>query len=433
MGMFWQSLVIILLLVLFLGLSFQIGVALYLVGLFSLLFFTNIPVGKLMANITWNSLDSPSLMAVPLFIFMGEILIRSNLSKNLFKGLYPWMRHIPGGLLHINIIACTIFAAITGSTSATAATVGKITIPELESRGYDKKMSIGTVASAGTLGILIPPSLTMVVYGVIANESIGQLFIGGILPGLLIALAFSGYIVVVSLFQPHLTPSFSEKFKFADYLSTIPQVFPVFLLIALILGSIYLGWATPSEAAAVGVVLSLIFALISRSLDVKKFLDVLKNTIKTSSMILLIIAGASYLSVTLGNLAIPYRLTNYISSLDLAPFTLMVVIVLVYVVLGCLIDGISIIVMTCPIVLPIVSMYGFDPLWFGIIVIILICISNITPPLGFNLFILMGITNDDLWFVARACFPYFLLMILVLGLLYIFPEIVLVLPRLMIK
>lgn len=433
MEMFWQSLIIIFLLVLFLGFSFQIGVALYLVGLFSLLFFTDISVGKLMANITWNSLDSPSLMAVPLFIFMGEILIRSNLSKNLFKGLYPWMRHIPGGLLHINIIACTIFAAITGSTSATAATVGKITIPELEARGYDKKMSIGTVASAGTLGILIPPSLTMVVYGVIANESIGQLFIGGILPGLLIALAFSGFIVIVSLLKPDLTPSFSEKFKFADYLSTIPQVFPVFFLISLILGSIYLGWATPSEAAAVGVVMSLIFALISQSLDVKNFIDVCKNTIKTSSMILLIIAGASYLSVTLGNLAIPYRLTNYIASLNLAPFTLMAVIVLVYVILGCLIDGISIIVMTCPIVLPIISMYGFDPLWFGIIVIILICISNITPPLGFNLFILMGITNDDLWYVSRACFPYFVLMIFVLGLLYVFPEIVLFLPRLMIK
>lgn len=433
MDLFFQSLSITILLVLFLGFSFQIGVALYLVGFFSLLFFTDVSLGKLMANITWNNLDSPSLMAVPLFIFMGEILTRSNLSKNLFKGLYPWMRHIPGGLLHINIIACTIFAAITGSTSATAATVGKITLPELEARGYDRKMSIGTVASAGTLGILIPPSLTMVVYGVIANESIGQLFIGGILPGLLIALAFSTFIIVASLLKPSLTPSISEKFSFSDYLATIPQVLPVFLLIALILGSIYMGWATPSEAAAVGVVLSLVFALISKSLDMGKFIDVLKNTIKTSSMILLIIAGASYLSVALGNLAIPYRLTNYIASLDLAPFTLMSVIVLVYIVLGCIIDGISIIVMTCPIVLPLINLYGFDPLWFGIIVIILICISNITPPLGFNLFILMGITNDDLWFVARACLPYFLLMVGVLGLLYLFPGIVLALPHLMIK
>jgi len=428
-----QSIVIVFLLVVFLGFSFQIGIALYLVGLFSLLVFSDISVGKLMANITWNSLDSPSLMAVPLFIFMGEILIRSNLSKNLFKGLYPWMRHIPGGLLHINIIACTIFAAITGSTSATAATVGKITIPELEARGYDKKMSIGTVASAGTLGILIPPSLTMVVYGVIANESIGQLFIGGILPGLLIALTFSLYIITVSLLKPELTPSVSEKFKFADYLLTIPQILPVFVLITLILGSIYSGWATPSEAAAVGVVLSLVFALISKSLNRESFIVVLKNTIKTSSMIILIISGASYFSVTLGNMAIPYRLTNFIASLKLAPFTLMFVLVVVYVILGCLIDGISIIVMTCPIVLPIVSMYGFDPLWFGIVVIILICISNITPPLGFNLFILMGITNDDLWFVARACLPYFLLMLAVLGILYVFPEIVLFLPRLMIK
>ncbi len=427
-----ESLTIIFLIIIFLGSSLWIGIGLYLTGLFSLLFFTNMPVGKLLATVTWNSLNSASLMAVPLFIFMGEILIRSNLSKNLFKGLFPWMRLIPGGLIHINIIACTIFAAITGSTSATAATVGKITIPELEARKYDKKLSIGSVASAGTLGILIPPSLTMVVYGVIANESIGQLFIGGIFPGLLIALTFSIYIIMISIFNPHLTPTFIEKIRFIDYLSSFVQIFPVSFLILSILGSIYLGWATPSEAAAVGVAVSLVFALLSKGITVNEFIKALKNTIKTSSMILLIICGASYLSVALGYLAIPYRLSNYIASLDLTPFVLILILMLVYVILGCFIDGISIIVMTCPIVLPIIKLYGFDSLWFGIFVIILICISNITPPLGFNLFILMGITNEDLWFVARACLPFVIIMLIDIVILYFFPTIVTFLPRLMI-
>lgn len=425
--------VIVFLLILFLGFSFWIGVALYLVGLFSLLFFTNMPVGILIANITWNSLNSSSLMAVPLFIFMGEILFRSNLSKNLFKGLTPWMKHIPGGLIHINIIACTIFAAVCGSTCATAATVGEITIPELEARKYSKKLSIGTVASAGTLGILIPPSLTIIIYGVTTNESIGQLFVAGIFPGLLISLSFIIYIMAISILNPNLTPPFTEKYRPVDYLLSLIQIFPVFILIMVILGSIYLGWATPSEAAAVGVLISLIFAFLQKSINFNKFMDAAKNTVKTSTMILLIISGATYLSVALGNLAVPYRLVSYVATLDLAPYALILILVLVYVVLGCLIDGISIIVMTSPIVLPLIEFYGFDTLWFGIFVIILICISNITPPLGFNLFILMGITNEKLWFVASACLPFFIIMIADLVLLYFFPGIITFLPRLMIQ
>jgi tripartite ATP-independent transporter DctM subunit len=230
-----------------------------------------------------------------------------------------------------------------------------------------------------------------------------------------------------------LTPSLKEKFKITEYVFSIVQITPVFFLILIILGSIYLGWATPSEAAAVGVAISLLFALVSKSMNFEKFISVLKNTVKTSSMILLIICGASYLSAALGNLAIPYRITTYISALSLSPFSIILILVLIYVILGCLIDGISIIVMTCPIVLPIIHLYGFDTLWFGIFVIILICISNITPPLGFNLFILMGITNEELWFVAKACLPFFIIMLLNIMILYVFPDIVTFLPRLMIN
>jgi len=425
--------IIVFLLALFLGSSLWIGVSLYLVGLFSLLFFTNMSVGKLIANVTWNSLNSPSLMAIPLFIFMGEILFRSNLSKDLFKGLAPWMKHIPGGLMHVNVVACTIFAAVCGSTSATAATVGEITIPELEARGYDKKLSIGTVASAGTLGILIPPSLTIIIYGVIANESIGQLFVAGIFPGLLIALSFGIYVMLISILNPNSVPPFTEKYRPVDYLLSLIKILPVFILIMIILGSIYLGWATPSEAAAVGVVISLFFALLQKSINISKFIDALKGTVKISAMILLIICGATYLTAALGSLAIPYRILTYITTLNLSPFTLILILVIIYVILGCLIDGISIIVMTSPIVLPLVKFYGFDTLWFGIFVIILICISNITPPLGFNLFILMGITKEDLLFVAKACLPFFIIMIADIVILYFFPGIVTFLPHLMIQ
>lgn len=433
MNLFIVSITILGLLVLFLGSTIWVGISLFLVGIAGFSFFTSSPSLTILSNILWNNTSSSAMIALPLFIFMGEILFRSKISENLFKGLSPWMNNLPGRLIHVNIIASALFAAVSGSSAATTATVGKITLPELEKRNYDKSLYLGSLAGAGTLGFLIPPSMVMLVYGIVADVSIGKLFIAGIIPGVILAASFSLYVMLRCIKNPNLAPRGSQQYTRADFKKSIPQLLPVIALIALVLGSIYAGWATPTEAAAVGVLGSLIFAAITRSTNKRIFWDEVLGAVKTSCMIMLIVCGASFLSVAVGYLGIPAKLTQFIGTLGLSRYQLIVILSIVYIILGCILDGFSMIVMSLPLALPLIKAAGFDPLWFGIYLVIMIELAQITPPVGFNLFVINGLVDESIFKIARYALPSFAIMLIVVALLTAYPGIVLTLPNMMIK
>lgn len=421
------------LLAFFLGSTVWIGLSLFLIGASGFALFTSNDPLAIMANIMWNSTSGSTMIALPLFIFMGEILFRSKISENLFKGVSPWMDRVPGRLIHVNIVASTLFAAVSGSSAATTATVGKITLPELLKRGYDRSLCLGSLAGAGTLGFLIPPSMVMLVYGIVADVSIGKLFIAGVLPGLVLATAFSGFVTLRCMMNPALAPAGDIRYTWKDRLQTIPQLAPVISLIVMVLGSIYMGWATPTEAAAVGVLGAIFFAALSKSLDKDVFQQAVMGAVKTSCMIMLIVSGASFLSVAVGYLGIPANLTAYISTLGLSPYMLIVILSVMYIILGCLLDGFSMIVMSLPIALPLIKVAGFDPLWFGIYLVIMIEVAQITPPVGFNLFVINGLVGDNLLTIARYALPSFFIMLILTALITVYPQLVLAIPNMMIK
>ena len=425
------SLTLCALLVLFMGGTVWVGISLFLVGFGGFVIFTELPFGSILATTGWNNTSGSAMMALPMFVWMGEILFRSRISENLFKGLTPWMDRIPGRLLHVNILACTFFAAVSGSSAATTATVGKITVPELTKRGYNKRLTVGSLAGAGTLGFLIPPSMMMLVYGIIGDVSIGKLFIAGVIPGFMLAGVFSLYIMVRCLITPSMAPAGAEHHTWLQRFQAIPEILPVLVLILIVLGSLYAGWATPTEAGAVGVVGSMLFALLTKSMNAKVFRDSLMGSIKTTSMIMLIVLGASYLSVVVGYLGITKKLTMLVTEMGLSPFMLILILSLLYVVLGCLVDGFSMIVMTTPIVLPMITASGFDTVWFGIYLVLMIELAQITPPVGFNLFVISSLNNDDVLKIARDSMPFFCLMALTTALITFFPQIVLFLPNMM--
>ncbi len=425
------TLALAVLLVIFLGGSIWIGIALFLAGVGGFVFFTDLPFGRILANIAWNNTSGSAMMALPFFVWMGEVLFRSRISSNLFAGLAPWMDGIPGRLVHVNILACTFFAAVSGSSAATTATVGKITVPELQKRGYNRMLATGSLAGAGTLGFMIPPSMMMLVYGIIGDVSIGKLFIAGFLPGFLIAGLFSAYVFLLCLFRPGLAPRGEDRYSWAQRLQAVPQILPVGILILVVLGSIYAGWATPTEAGAVGVAGALVFALATGGFSRQAFRESLFGGIKTTSMIMLIVMGAAYLSVVVGYLGITRKLTTAVTEMGLSPYMLIAILSLLYIGLGCLIDGFSMIVMTTPVVLPMVQAAGFDPVWFGIYLVLMIELAQITPPVGFNLFVISGLNNDDILRIARAALPFFLMMCLVVVMITVWPQIVLYLPSLM--
>jgi tripartite ATP-independent transporter DctM subunit len=419
-----------------------IGFSLFFVGITGMLLYKiNLPpvisiwdkIGGLLANSLWNSLNSWSLTALPLFILMGEILFRTSISTKLLNGLVPWLSNIPGRLLHINVVACSLFAAVSGSSAATTATVGKITLDDLSKRGYDRSLAIGSLAGAGTLGFLIPPSLIMIIYGVLSDTSIGKLFSGGIIPGLLLASFYSLYIGIRAKMNPEAVPAADRKYTFAEKLIALKELMPVIALILVVLGGIYLGITTPTEAAAIGVLGSLILAMAYRNLSWKNFQEALLQAVQTSCMICLIIAGAAFLAQVVGFVGIARGISSYIASLNMSPYLLLLVLGLMYLVLGMILDGISIVVMTLPIVLPIVLTAGFDPLWFGIYLVIMVELSQITPPVGFSLFVIQGISYEPVSYIIRSTLPFLIIMILMVVLLAIFPDLVLFLPNQMIK
>ncbi|MFQ5468420.1 MAG: TRAP transporter large permease, partial [Kiloniellaceae bacterium] len=363
-----------------------------------------------------------------LFIWMGEILFRSRLSDDLFGGLAPWMERLPGRLLHVNILGCGIFAAVSGSSAATAATIGRMAIPELQKRGYDERMMVGTLAGSGTLGLLIPPSIILIVYGVATEESIARLFIAGIVPGAMLIVLFMGYVIVWSLFHPERVPAAGVKLAFGARIAALRRLIPVLLLIAGVIGSIYVGIASPTDAAAVGVFLSLMLSYFSGTLTWESFRGGLMGATRTSCMIAFILAGAAFLTVAMGFTGIPRVLAQWIGSLGLSPYMLLAALTVFFVILGCFLDGISVVVLTTAVILPMIEQAGIDNIWFGIYIVVVVEMSQITPPVGFNLFVLQGLTGRDILFVARAALPFFFLLLSAVVLLVVFPELATWLP-----
>ena len=414
-----------------LGVGFWVAFSLIATAGISLELFTRLPTEKILAQALWNSLNSWSLAALPMFIFLGEVILRTRISKLLFEGLTPWVQLIPGRLLHINVAGSAIFSAVSGSSPATTATIGKITLAELARQGYDKSLSYGSLAGAGTLGLLIPPSIILIIYGVLAEVSIGKLFTAGIIPGIMLALFYGTYVAIRAIMNPSLVPQTVEQYSWRDRFVALGKLLPVTLLIIFILGSIYAGLATPSEAAAIGVVASLIVAWALRDLNRQVLTAALKGTISTSAMISFIIAGASFLSVAMGYLRLPASIAQSIGAMELSPYLLILVLTLFYVILGFFLDGISIIVMTLPIALPLIVQAGFSPLWFGIFLVLVIEAGQITPPVGFNLFVIKEMTGEPLEKVALAALPFFFLMMLGVAVIMLFPIIVTWLPGFM--
>jgi C4-dicarboxylate transporter DctM subunit len=420
---------LVLMLFIVLGSGLWIGLSLLGVAVIAMEMFTQRPVGDAMLLTIWGTTSSWTLTALPLFLWMGEILFRSKLSEGLFKGLAPWLDRLPGRLLHVNVIGSTIFAAVSGSSAATCATIGKISLPELKKRGYPDDISIGTLAGASTLGLLIPPSIIMIVYGVAANVSIAKLFIAGVIPGLVLAALFSGYIIVWALFNKDKVPPADVAMSFGQKLYASRHLIPVISLIALVLGSIYSGVATATEAAALGVGGSLILSGLERTLNWATFTAGLKAACRVYCMIGLILAGAAFLTLAMGFIGLPRHLAEFIGALHLSPFMLIVMLVGFFIVLGCFLDGISMVVLTMSVLLPTVEKAGFDLIWFGIFIVLVVEMAQITPPVGFNLFVLQGLTRKQLTYLARVALPFFLVMVFMVLLTYFVPDLVLWMPR----
>lgn len=425
------SLILVFTLIGCLAFGVWVSVALFVTGVVGILLFSNAPLTNVLATNIWSSSAEWSLAALPLFIWMGEILFRSRMSKDLFTGLAPWMRSLPGGLGHVGILASGIFAAVSGSSAATCATVAKVTVPELKARGYDEKLILGTISGAGTLGLLIPPSIILIVYGVAAEISIARLFIAGILPGIMLIVLFMGYVSIWSIRNSDKVPAKDPPLSFKQKIIATRTLLPVTLLILGVMGAIYLGLASPTDSAAVGVVIALLLSWAFGDLNWKVFKESLMAALLSSSMIAFILAGSAFLTIAMGYSNIPMNLARWISDMGMNPYAFIAVLTVLFIALGCFLDGISIVVLTTAILLPAVQAMGLDPIWFGLYLVLVVEMAQITPPVGLNLFVLQGMTGRDIVFLSKASFPFFMLLVLSVLLVVLFPQIILILPQLM--
>ena len=406
-----------------------IAIAMGVVAWLGLQVFTTSPPEVNLFQTFWGSNASWTLAALPLFVWMGEILFRTRLSDEMFEGLAPWLGWLPGRLMHVNIFGCGIFAAVSGSSSATCATIAKVALPELIKRGYDEKTCLGSLCGAGTLGLLIPPSIIMIVYAVAAEVSILKMFVAGVLPGIMLVLFFSGYIVIWALLNPEKTPPHVEKLSLGERLHRSRNLIPCLILIVFVMGAMFTGYATATEAAAFGVLGALAIAWWSRSLTRENLWASLMGATRLSCMILFILAGAAFLSSCMAFTGIPRALAQWVTSLGASPYALIAVLALIYLLLGTALDGISMIVLTTSIVLPMVEAAGFDLIWFGIFIVLLVEIAELTPPLGFNLFVLQTMSGRDSNYVALASIPFFCMMVVALVIVIAFPQIATWLPE----
>jgi tripartite ATP-independent transporter DctM subunit len=405
-----------------------VAISLLGVGLVGMLAFTSAPAGKVMGTTTWGASGSWALTALPLFIWMAEILFRTRLAEDMFRGLAPWLTALPGRLIHVNIVGCGVFAAVSGSTSATCATISKITLPELQRRGYDERMVIGTLTASGTLGILIPPSIMMIVYGFIAEVSIARLFIAGVGPGALMIALFMGYVVVWAWLHPERTPSSDIRMRLGERLAASRRLAPVLSLIAGVVASMYLGIATPTEAATVGVVGALLISLAYGTLTPATFVESLLATTRTSCMIAFILAGAAFMAMAMAYTGIPKAVAAWISGMQLPAYGLLAALTALYVLLGFALDGISMVVLTSAVVQPMVRQAGIDPIWFGVYIVLMAQIAELTPPVGFPMFVMQMFTGRDLLYISRAALPFFFLLLLGTAIITVFPGIATYLP-----
>ena len=423
-----SSLVVGLTLLLLLGGGVWVAISLMGVSLVGMLLFADAPIDAVMSTASWAALNTWTLAALPMFIWMGEILCRTRLAVDLFHGLSPWLSRLPGGLLHVNVVGCGLFAAVCGSSAATCATIGPMTLRELKSRGYDERMSIGTLAGSGTLGLLIPPSILMIVYGVSANVSISRLFLAGVVPGLLVMALFMTFVAVWSLVHRARMPAADPPLPYVERLRRLKLLVPVLMLIGGVMGSIYAGVATATEAAALGVAGSLLIAWLSGGLTRASFVESLMAATRTSTMIAFILAGAAFLSTAMGYAGIPRGMATWIAGFDLSPYVLIIALAMLYLLLGCFLEGASMVVLTAAFVLPMVKDAGIDLIWFGIFIVIMVEIAQITPPVGFNLFVVQSLTPHGLFYVAWSVVPFLLLLLLTVVVLTLFPQIALWLP-----
>jgi len=414
---------------LLLGTGVWVGLALLGVAFVGMEMFTDRPVGDTMITTVWSMSSSWTLTALPLFIWMGEILYRTRLSEDMFRGLSPWLARLPGGLIHTNIVGCTVFAAVSGSSAATLTTVGKMSIPELRKREYPEHLIIGTLTGAATLGLMIPPSLTLIVYGVTINESISKLFMAGILPGLVLATMFMGYVAIYSKVSNKFNPIPEPQMTFSEKVANSKFLIPVICLISVVIGSMYMGYATATEAAAFGVIGSLVLAAGQKSLNWGTFSQSLMGATRTSAMIALILAGASFLSLSMGFTGLPRALVELIADFELSRFELLMVLLVFYIVIGCFLDGISSVVLTMAVVEPMIRAAGIDVIWFGIFIVVVVEMAQITPPIGFNLFVMQGMTKHEMGYISKAAIPMFLIMVLMVFVLIFFPEMATYLPE----
>ena len=408
-----------------------VAITLAIIGFIATIAKVSTPAGAVMATSIWQSLNSWDLTALPMFLWMGDILYRTRLSEDMFEGLAPWLARLPGRLLHVNILGCAIFAAVSGSSAATCATIGRISMPELAKRGYDERLAIGTLAGSGTLGLLIPPSIIMIVYASATDQSIARLFIAGVLPGILLASLFMGYVMIWAILNRDKMPPADPPTSFANRMAATRRLLPVVLLIAGVIGSIYGGLASATEAAVVGVVGALILAWVTGTLSWATFSEALLSATKTSCMICFILAGAAFLTTAMGFTGIPRALAEWIAGMQLSRWQLLVALTLFFILLGCFLDGISMVVLTTSVVIPMVERMGIDLIWFGIYIVLVVEMAQITPPVGFNLYVLQSLTGRNLFVIAAYTMPLFLLMSLAIVLLVAFPGIALWLPSTM--
>ena len=411
--------------------SLWIGFALLGTGIIALEWYRDMPIHRVLSQDVWGRISADELVTLPLFILMGDILFHTKLSESLFTGLAPWVSRLPGGLLHVNVLGCTLFAAVSGSSAATTATVGRMTLAELLKRGYNRDLAMGSLAGAGTIGLLIPPSIPMVVYGVLAECSILDLFIAGIIPGLIVAASFIGWIMFRALTDPTVAPANREAVTWGDRFAALKDLGPVLFLILSVIGSMYSGLASVTEGAAIGVGGALVVALVQRSLTWANMKRALLSTIRTCSMIGLILCGALFLAKAMTTLGIPAAVAAWVKSLGLTPAMLILMLLVVYLILGTALDGLSAMVMTLPVALPLIAAAGFDKVWFGIFLVVTIELSNVSPPVGFNLFIIQQMTGDSQARVAWASLPFCILLLAFVALMTVWPEMILWLPKTM--
>jgi len=421
------AIVVISAFLLFLAFGLWIGISLILTGVIAISFFTSLPAGKILGVSVWNTLNSWPLTCLPLFIFMGDILSRGKLSEQLFSGLAPWVSRLPGKLLHVNVLGCALFAAISGSSAATCATIGKITLPQFKRLNYNEDLSIGSIAGSGTLGFMIPPSIPMIIYGVLADVSVGRMFIAGVIPGLMMAAIFVGYIMLRGILNPSITPA-TIDYTWKDRMKSLPQLLPVVSLIMLVLGMIYTGMATPTEAAAVGVGGAIVIGLATRALSWNLFKTALMASTVTTCMMCLIVMGATYFSTAMSYLGIPQKAVMVVASMHLHPYMVIFALSVLYIILGCLMDSGSMIVITLPFAIPMIKLAGFDLVWFGIYLVIMSELGQVTPPVGFNLFILQSVAQKPIGYITRVTIPFVLLLLLSAAIITVFPGIPLWLP-----